>query len=310
MTGPAPPEATLRERFATLSGTLGVWTHAGDGLDPGAAGEMAAVVEACGYSTLWFPEAVGREAFTGAGVLLAGTSTLTVATGIASIYARDAMAANAAARTLAAQYARRFVLGLGVSHRPMVEGVRGHDYSSPLEAMRAYLAAMDTALLFAAEADERPARLLAALGPKMLELAATAADGALPYLVTPEHTSFARGVLGPEPLLCVEQAVVLGADRDEALRRARAHLAIYLGLPNYANNWRRLGFGDDDLTDGGSERLCDALVASGDEQAIARRVQAHVDAGADHVCLQVLPAEARSAPFEEWRRLGQALVAG
>ena len=299
-----------RERFPQLSGSIGVWTFAGDGLLPPDAGAMAAELEALGYAAAWIPEAIGRESFTGAGVLLAGTTTLTVGSGIASIYARDPITANAASRTLAAQYGGRFALGLGVSHRPMVEGVRHHEYAAPVAAMRAYLEAMDGAMFFAADASApKPPRLIAALGPRMLEVAATAADGAFPYLVTPEHTAFARGELGAEPLLVVEQAVVLSDDRSEALRRAHAHLEIYTSLPNYSNNWRRLGFGDEDFVPGGSERLAEALVVHGDEAAIAARVAEHVAAGADHVCIQVLPAERAAVPSEDWRRLAEALIA-
>jgi probable F420-dependent oxidoreductase len=177
--------------------------------------------------------------------------------------------------------------------------------------MREYLEAMDGAPYFAGggpDAEPAAPRVLAALGPKMLELARDRAAGAHPYLTTPEHTRQARDVLGDGPLLAVEQAVVLSEDREDFLRRAHAHLEIYTGLPNYRNNWLRLGFDESDMGRGGSERLADALVAHGDEAACLARVQEHLDAGADHVCLQVLPAEPFSPPREDWRRLAAALT--
>jgi probable F420-dependent oxidoreductase len=161
--------------------------------------------------------------------------------------------------------------------------------------------------MFAAEGSTRPARVIAALGPKMLDLAATLTDGAHPYLVTPSHTAQARAALG-DKFLGVEQAVVLGQDREESLRRAHDHLEFYTGLPNYRNSWLRQGFSEDDLVRGGSERLCDALVAQGDEASVLARVREHLDAGADHVCLQVLGADFGQVPLEEWRRLAPVVT--
>jgi probable F420-dependent oxidoreductase len=269
-------------------------------------GELAVELEALGYAALWLPEAWGREAFTNAGLMLRDTSTMVVATGIANIWARDAVAAHNAARTLNAAYGDRFVLGLGVSHRPLVERLRGHDYASPVEAMRAYLEAMDEAPMRAPEGDRRCARVIAALGPKMLEVGATLADGVHPYLVTPEHTARARAALA-DKFVGVEQAVVLGQSREEFLNRAHLHLGFYTGLENYKNSWRRLGFTDEDFVRGGSERLCDALVVHGDEDAVLERVNEHREAGADHVCLQVLSDETNAAPYDEWRRLSSIL---
>jgi probable F420-dependent oxidoreductase len=269
-------------------------------------GELAVELESLGYAALWLPEAWGREAFTNAGLMLRDTSTMVVATGIANIWARDAVAAHNAARTLNAAYGDRFVLGLGVSHRPLVERLRGHDYASPVEAMRAYLEAMDEAPMRAPEGDRRCARVIAALGPKMLEVGATLADGVHPYLVTPEHTARARAALA-DKFVGVEQAVVLGQSREEFLNRAHLHLGFYTGLENYKNSWRRLGFTDEDFVRGGSERLCDALVVHGDEDAVLERVNEHREAGADHVCLQVLSDETNAAPYDEWRRLSSIL---
>jgi probable F420-dependent oxidoreductase len=218
------------------------------------------------------------------------------------------VAANNAAKTLNAAYDDRFVLGLGVSHRPLVERLRGHEYVTPVTAMRAYLTAMAAAPMLAPEGERRFATVIAALGPKMLEVGATLADGVHPYLVTPEHTARARAAVG-DKFVGVEQAVVLGQTREEFLNRAHAHLGFYTGLENYTNNWRRLGFGDEDFVRGGSERLCDTLVVHGDENAVLERINEHRRAGADHVCLQVLTDETNAPPLEEWRRLSAILAA-
>jgi probable F420-dependent oxidoreductase len=285
-----------------LRGTVGVWTFAQETVNADRSGDIAAELESLGYSAMWLPEAWGREAFTNAGLMLSGTSSMIVATGIANIWARDAVAAHNAAKTLNAAYEDRFVLGLGVSHRPLVEGLRGHQYATPVAAMRDYLSAMDAAPMRAPEREQRYARVIAALGPKMLEVGATLTDGVLPYLVTPEHTSRARTAVG-DKFVGVEQAVVLGQSREEYLNRAHAHLGFYTGLENYQNSWRRLGFGDEDFVRGGSERLCDALVVHGDEHVVMERIKDHRLAGADHVCLQVLSDETNAPPFDEWRRL-------
>jgi probable F420-dependent oxidoreductase len=190
----------------------------------------------------------------------------------------------------------------------MVERLRGHEYVSPVETMREYLTAMDTAPMVAAEGERRSARVVAALGPRMLQLAAELTDGVLPYLVTPEHTALARDVVG-DKFIAVEQAVVLGQDREEFLRRAHAHLEIYTGLDNYKNSWRRLGFTDEDFVRGGSDRLCDAMVVHGDESAIKARVDEHRQAGADHVCLQVLGDDPKVAALADWRLLAPVVNA-
>ncbi|MCU0309334.1 MAG: LLM class F420-dependent oxidoreductase [Acidimicrobiales bacterium] len=289
-------------------GRVGIWQYQLDLVPSARSQELAAEVEALGYGAIWIPEAVGREAFTSATLLLSGTERIVVATGIASIWARDALCANSALQTVTEAFPERFLLGLGVSHQVMVEGMRGHDYTKPYSTMKTYLDQMDAGL-FAAVAPSTPARrVLAALGPKMLRLAAERTDGAHPYFVPVEHTAFARETMGEGPLLCVEQAVVLEADPDVARRIARAHMSTYLTLPNYTNNLKRCGFTDADIADGGTDRLVDAIVAWGDEEAVAARVAAHHDAGADHVCIQVLPAESTAAPVDEWRRLAPALL--
>jgi probable F420-dependent oxidoreductase len=291
-------------------GKVGIWTAALDAQPAPRAIELAAELEALGYGAIWLPEAVLRDPFVHAMLLLGGTTRINVATGIASIYARDAIAMNAAWQSISEAYPGRFMLGLGVSHQPMVEGIRGHDYGPPLTAMRTYLDAMDAGLYFAAPPTIAPQRCLAALGPKMLVLAAERTAGAHPYFQTPDHTSVAREVMGPDALLMPEQMCVLSTDATEARAIARQAMQIYLGLPNYRNNLLRLGFPASDIDEGGgADRLVDAIVVWGDETAIAKRVQEHHDAGADHVCIQVLTSSRTEAPLEEWRRLASALIA-
>lgn len=291
-----------------LPGPVGIWTGALDTLEVSQVREQVAALDEQGWDALWFGEAYGREAFTAAALYLSASRRMTVATGIASIYGRDATAANAAARLLEDLYPGRFMMGLGVSHAPLVERLRGHSYGKPVASMREYLDALDSATFMAAGGKLAPPRVLAALGPKMLELARDRSAGAHPYLVTPEHTAKARETLGAGPLLAVEQAVVLSEDPDVVRERAHWHLEIYTGLPNYRNNWLREGFTEDDAVRGGSDRLKAALVAGGDEQAILDRVQQHLDAGADHVCVQVLGPDAFTAPVDDWARLAPALA--
>lgn len=288
-------------------GRVGVWYGMIDSLATPDAQRAAQVVEELGFGALWLAEAVGRDPFVSASVLLSATEKLVLATGIANIYARDPMTMNAGQKTLAEAYPGRFLLGLGVSHGHLVAGVRKHDYSKPYSYMVDYLDRMDSALFMASGPESDPGRVLAALGPKMLELAATRANGAHPYFTTPDHTEIARTVMGPDALLAPEQMVVLSTDPVEGRRIARGGMAIYLRAPNYLNNLRRLGFGDDDFADGGSDHLVDSIVVWGDEAAIARRVAEHHAAGADHVCIQVLQDGAAS-PEPYWRRLAPALL--
>lgn len=285
-------------------GRLGVWAST-ESLTAVAAAEFAQRVEGWGYSALWIPEAVGRNALVHAAWLLANTRELVLATGIANIYARDAQAMASAQLGLNEQSGGRFLLGIGVSHAPLVEGARGHVYGKPLPTMRAYLEAMGRAHYVAPRPAEKPLTVLAALGPKMLELAAALADGAHPYNVTPQHTAQARAILGPGKLLCPEQKVLLETDPAKARRVARDYLAIYLTLPNYCNNLIRLGFESADFADGGSDRLIDALVAWGDAGRIRERIQQHWDAGADQVCVNTIHPEGLQIPDE---RVLQALA--
>ena len=289
-------------------GRVGIWTFNLDLVPPSRSQELAAELEELGYGAVWLPEAVGREAFTSSSLLLGATSRITVATGIANMWGRDAVTMAQAQRTLASAYPGRFLLGIGVSHQPVVELMRGHEYRSPLSNMRAYLDAMDRAPFMAFTPEVDPERVLAALGPKMLALSAERAAGAHPYFVPVEHTATAREVLGDGPLLAPEQAVVLETDPDQARAIARRHMSIYLDTVNYTNNLRRLGWSDDDLSGGGSDELVDAIVAWGDDDAVVERVRAHHGAGADHVCIQVLGADAAKPPLDEWRRLAPALL--
>jgi probable F420-dependent oxidoreductase len=266
-------------------GRLGVWIGM-DGMSAAAAAAFAKRVEDRGYGALWIPESRGRNALVLSSWLLFHTKRLIVATGIANIYARDPMAMASGQRTLAEQSDGRFLLGVGVSHRPTVEGVRGHAYGKPVATMRAYLQAMRQAPYGAPQPSEKPLTIVAALGPRMMALSCECADGAHPYNTTPEHSAQARAILGPGKLLCPEVWVLLETDRAKARRAARQALSRYLQLENYVNGWRRQGFGDADLAGGGTDRFLDAMVAWGDEDAIRARVQQHWDAGADHVCIQ------------------------
>ena len=293
-------------------GPVGIWTAMLDQVPSARAAEFAAEIEELGYGAIWIPEAVGRDPFVMATLLLAGTSSIPVATGIANIYARDAMTMANAQRTVAEAFADRFLLGLGVSHAHLVAGLRKHDYSRPLSYMREYLQRMHKAVFFAHGPEDLPEMVLAALGPRMLQLSATATAGAHPYFVPPEHTAFARETMGPGAALYPEQMVILDTDPASARELARKNMAIYLGLPNYTNNLLRLGFEQSDIDggpDGGpSDRLVDAIVVWGTAEQIRARVQAHLDAGADHVGVQVL-AEDPDATAEGWRTLAPVLLA-
>ena len=279
-------------------GKLGVWVGM-DGMSAAAAAAFAKRVEERGYGALWIPEGRGRNALVHCSWLLSHTQRLIVATGIANIYARDAMATASGQRTLAEQSSGRFLLGLGVSHRPMVEGLRGHSYGRPVATMRAYLQAMREAPYAAPGPPEKPLTVVAALGPRMMALSGELADGAHPYNTTPEHTAQARTILGRGKLLCPEVWVLLETDRTRARSAARQALSRYLQLENYVNGWRRQGFGDDDLAGGGSDRFLDAMVAWGDEGAIRTRIQQHWDAGADHVCIQSISPRGSREPTDE-----------
>ncbi len=292
-------------------GTIGVWLGALTVAPAAEARPAVREIEALGFDTIWFPEGLGtRESFTNAAVLLAATERIRVASGIANIWARDAVAAANAARVLADAFDDRYLLGLGVSHPRQVDP-RGHTYRKPVATMRAYLDAMDDDPVVSPDTEgaARPPvpRVIAALRPPMLRLVAEKALGAHSFLVPVEHTRRAREILGPDPLLVVEQKVVLAGDPAVARSRARAALAWYLDTPNYLDNFRWLGFGDDDFADGGSDALVDALVAAGDVEAVVARCRAHLEAGATQVAIQPLEDD---DPFgrETLRRLTPVLL--
>jgi probable F420-dependent oxidoreductase len=287
---------------------LGVWYFT-EGMRAPKAAAFAQRVEALGYSALWIPETTGRNPFAHAGFLFGETDRLVIATGIANIHHRHAGMMLQSQKTLAEQSGNRFLLGIGVSHAPLVSQLRGLPYERPVATMRQYLEDMATSPYTSVEPSEAPPTVLAALGPKMLALAGERADGAHPYWTTPEHTAQARQILGPEKLLCVEQKVILEKDATEARAAARGALKRYAVLPNYRNTWKRLGFTEAEIAEGGgSDRLIDALVAWGSEREIADRIQEHRDAGATHVCIQPIKSGGREGEVD-WDAL-EALAPG
>ena len=271
-------------------GKLGIWALVNE-FTASESAAFAKRVEAWGYSTLWLPEALGREPLVASSWLLANTSRLQVATGVMNIYARDCMAAANGQYGLAEQSGNRFLMGIGVSHPPLVEDFRGHRYHKPLRAMGVYLDGLAQIHYLSPPPTLKPPTLIAALGPRMLELAAERTDGVHTYNVTPEHSARARQILGADKLLCVEQKVILETDPAIARGIGRRVIGHSLNLPAYRNNFLRMGFSEEDLANGGSNRLIDGLVAWGDERAIGERLQQHLDAGADQVCIQSLARE-------------------
>lgn len=287
-------------------GTFGIWTSLLD-LHPNSRGcEVVAELDDMGWGALWRPESTGRDPLITAGLWLDACDRMAVATGIAQTYARHPLTMNAGAMTLVEAFPGRFLLGLGVSHAPMVEGVRGLDYSRPLTDMSAYLDAMDASPFTGFGPQERPPRVLAALGPKMLALSAEKADGAHPYFAPPEHTATARSIIGPDAFLAPEQMVFLETDPERARRVARENMHRYLQLPNYTNNLERCGFSREEI-ENVSDRLVDTIVLWGDFDKIVEGIRAHVDAGADHVCVQALVEDPSDLPIDDWRRLADAL---
>jgi probable F420-dependent oxidoreductase len=267
-----------------------------DALTPTQLIELAQRTEELGYAALWYPEVLSYESFGLGGFLLAHTKKLIIASGISNIYARDATATKQGQHTLAKLYGGRFLLGLGVSHVPLVEDARGRHYRSPMATMRAYLDAMDKAAEIAPSLDEPPPTVLAALGPRMTAPAGWRTAGAFPNNVTPEHTDRARTIIGPTKWLCVEQKVLLVNEPAKAREIARQVMAFYLPLTNYRNNWKSSGFADEDLKGGGSHRFLDGMVAWGNETAIRQRIQAHFDAEDSHVCIQPLHLDGQPLP--------------
>jgi len=289
-------------------GRVGLWTFAFEGQPAGAVREAAAELEELGYGALWFGEGLGRDSVSQSWLLLSATRRIVVAAGIANVAYRDPITMAAAERALGDAFPGRYVLGLGGQRVDAVAGVfDGYPMppvGRPLAMMRGYLDSMDAVPNHGPAPDPAPPRVLAALGPKMLELAAERTWGAHPYFVPVAHTGQARKIMGPDAFLGVEQAVVLDTDLDRAREVATAHVAGYVeGAPHQAASVRRLGY-EDGVTPG----LVDDLVAHGDIEVIHDRVRQHLEAGADHVCLQVLTADPARLPMREWRELAPAVL--
>lgn len=269
-------------------GKLGIWFFF-DGMTAPQSAEFAQKVEKLGYRTMWIPEAVGREPFAHAAYLLTKTQQLNIATGIANIWGRDAITMSAGSKTVAELSGGRFLLGIGVSHKPIVTNLRGHSYDKPYSYMKEYLPKMKNALYRAPQPKEPVPVVIAALLPKMLALAAAETNGTHTYFVPPEHTAKVRAQIGPKPWILVEQAICLQTDAAKARKIAREYMKTYVPrLPNYTNNLKNLGWKDSEFENGCSDALVDAIVAWGSEDKIRDRIEAHMKAGATHVCIQPL----------------------
>jgi probable F420-dependent oxidoreductase len=258
---------------------------------------FAQKVEKLGYGAMWIPEAVGREPFAHAAYLAAHTEKVVFATGIANIWARDPITMSAASKTVAEVSGGRFLLGIGVSHKPLVSNLRGHSYDKPYSYMKEYLAKMKSALYRAPLPKEEVPVVLAALHPKMLALSADQTQGTHTYFVPPEHTAKARAAIGPKPWICAAQAVILETDAAKARAVARTYMKTYVPrLPNYTNNLKNLGWADKEFENGGSDALVDAIVAWGTADKIRDRIDAHLKAGATHVCILPIRVDNESLP--------------
>lgn len=284
-----------------LSG-VGIWSSQLRYGDKAESADAAAELEELGFQALWIPDVGQTPVLDSVAHLLSSTTGIAIATGILNLWMNEPADVAASYAALSASDRDRFLMGIGVSHAPLIDATEPGRYRKPLAATASYLDALDNA--------EQPvpvdARVLAALGPKMLALAAERARGAHPYLTTPEHTHSARELLGDGPLLLPEQTAILSDDADEARTIGTGWLRMYLAMPNYANSLLRLGFSAEDVRSV-SDRLFDALIVWGDEEAVMRRVNEHLSAGADHVCVQVLDADLTAYPREQWRRVASAL---
>ena len=301
----------MQEARIDLGGRIGVWMGAFAVAPAAVARPAAAEIEELGYACIWYPEGLGtRESFTNGAVLLGATERIRISSGITHIWGRDPVAAANGARVLEDAYDGRFLLGLGVSHPRQVDP-RGHTYAKPVSRMRAFLDAMDDDPFVSPDgtASARPPvrRVLAALRAPMLRLAAERAGGAHSFLVSVEHTQRAREILGPDRVLVVEHKALIEPDPRVARERGRAALSWYLDTPNYLESLRSLGFDDEDVADGGSDRLVDALVAWGDEGRVAEQLRAHLDAGADHVAIQPLGRDSDPLGLDVLRALAPAV---
>lgn len=277
-------------------GKIGIWFFL-DGMNAADSVAFARKVEKHGYGVLWIPEAVGREPFAHAAYLAAHTEKLVFATGIANIYARDPITMSAASKTVAELSGGRFLLGIGVSHKPLVSNLRGHNYDKPYSYMKEYLPKMKSALYRAPLPREEVPVVIAALHPRMLALAAEQTNGTHTYFVPPEHTAKARAAIGPKPWICAAQAAILESDATKARAMARTYMKTYVPrLPNYTNNLKNLGWQDKDFENGCSDALVDAIVAWGTADKIRERIDAHLKAGASHVCVLPIRVDNESLP--------------
>jgi probable F420-dependent oxidoreductase len=291
-------------------GRVGVWTFTFDAVPAREVRRAAAEIEALGFPSLWIPEGgASRDVFAHLSLLLDATERIAICSGIANVTARHPHAMANGARTLADAHGDRPVLGIGIAHQ-YTTASRGLDWADPIGRMRTYLDEMDEAPVTSPPPNVPARRVLAALGPKMLALATERALGAHTYFVPVEHTRRARAAIGPEPVLAVEQTVVLHPDFDRGRSIARDWALGYLDLPNYANNMRRLGYSDDEIAGRSGDRLVEDAVVWGDAETIAERVRAHLEAGADHVCVQVITGDDARAPLEELRELFEVLPLG
>ena len=276
-------------------GRVGVWTRT-DGMALGEAIELAQQIEALGYGALWIPDAFGRDPFVHAACLFEHTQRLVIATGVVNIHLREPQATACAWRALHDQSGGRFLLGLGVSHQTVIEGMFGRAYPRPVPSMRAYLDAMEKAMWWGPPIDADPPTVLAALGPRMLAFAAERTRGAHPYFAPPSNTRRSREIMGPDAWLCPEQKVLLEEDPERARARARQAMAGPLTMPNYRRNLMRAGFAEHELDEGGNDRVVDAIVAWGGPEALVAAVDAHLEAGATHVCIQPLDPDDATRP--------------
>ena len=295
-------------------GKIGIWTHQLDAVPSERAREAASEIEEMGFGAIWIPETAGRDPFVHSSLLLSATQNFVLATVIASIYSRDDLAMASATRTLSEAFADRFLLGVGVSHGPFVEAIRGHSWEKPLENLSNYIENLKKAPFWAYQPKKEAPICIGALGPKALKLAAKLTWGAHPYNVTADHTSMARETMGEEAFLAPMVAVILETDSSKARELARKDLAIYLGLPNYRNNLLRIGFADEDLDGGGSDRLLDAIRPWGDLETISKKIIEHFKAGANHVCVQLVVDQTEQhkfqngLPIRQWQLLAESLL--
>ena len=308
-------ESTRAMGEVTLDpGKIGIWTHQLDGVPSARAREAANEIEEMGFGAIWIPETAGRDPFVHSSLLLSATQKIVLATGIASIYSRDALAMASATRTLSEAFADRFLLGVGVSHGPFVEVIRGHTWEKPLENLSNYIENLKKAPFWAYRPENEAPICIGALGPKALKLAAELTWGAHPYNVTADHTLMARETMGKEAFLAPMVAVILETDSSKARELARKDLGIYLDLPNYRNNLLRIGFTEDDLSGGGSDRVLDAIRPWGDIETISNKITEHFDAGADHICVQLVVDQTEQhkfqngLPIQQWQLLAESLL--